>query len=107
MGKLSYTVAQLNEAISKVFSGFADVSGVTAQASDVLAGKTFVGSNRALTTGTLTQQGSGFPIEISSEAEMNNVLSNATSSDVGKIYKYTGSTTSTYTSNQLYVISND
>ncbi|MBS6447513.1 MAG: hypothetical protein KH382_07970 [Clostridiales bacterium] len=45
----------------------------------------------------------GFPIEVATETEMDSVLVNATAADVGKIYKYTG-TTGTYTQGELYIL---
>lgn len=46
----------------------------------------------------------GFPIEVATETEMDSVLVNATAADVGKIYKYTGETTDTYTNGELYIV---
>lgn len=45
----------------------------------------------------------GEPIEVSTESEMAALLTNATEADVGKIYKYTG-TTGTYENGALYQI---
>lgn len=45
----------------------------------------------------------GFPIEVATETEMDSVLVNATAADVGKIYKYTG-TTGAYTQGELYIL---
>lgn len=44
MARITYTGAQLDAAIRKVKSGFADVSHVDAQASDVRLGKKIVNS---------------------------------------------------------------
>ena len=44
------------------------------------------------------------PIAISSASELNEILSNATSADVGKAYLYTGETTEEYENNAIYVI---
>lgn len=57
MAQLSYTGEQLDQAIRKVINDYADVSGVTAIASDVMAGKWFVGANKVLTEGTGTGGG--------------------------------------------------
>ena len=46
----------------------------------------------------------GTPIEVSSETGMNNILSSATSADNGKVYKYTGATTSEYTQGAYYLL---
>ena len=46
---------------------------------------------------------SGEAIEIATEAEMTAVLTNATDDDIGKIYKYTG-TTGIYENGALYVV---
>lgn len=109
MGKLSYTVAQLNEAIRRVFGAWADVSAVTATPEDVAQGKKFVTSDKILKEGTAIFNGgtSGKPIEISTADGMDTVLSQAASADVGKIYKYTGTTTSTYKNNDLYIITQE
>ena len=50
---------------------------------------------------------SGFPIEVSTAAEMDEALSGATTADVGKMYKYTGATTAQYKQNELYVITDE
>lgn len=50
---LTHSGAQLDAAITKVETDYADVSGVTATAADVLTGKKFVGANKTLTDGTL------------------------------------------------------
>lgn len=57
MAQLSYTGLQLDQAIRKVRTDYADVSGVTATAEDVLQGKTFVGANKLLIVGTLEPGG--------------------------------------------------
>jgi hypothetical protein len=44
---------------------------------------------------------SGYPIETD---DLESVIANATEEDVGKIYKYTGSSDGTYTNGCLYVI---
>ena len=46
----------------------------------------------------------GLPIEVSTEAEMNNILSTATESELGKVYKYTGETTDSYENGAIYII---
>lgn len=106
MGKLRYTVAQLNEAIKRVlFGSWADVSGVTATPDDVREGKKFVASDKILKDGTANfTSESGMPIEVKTESEMNDILNRATQSDVGKIYLYTGTTTNVYKNNELYVL---
>lgn len=52
----------------------------------------------------ITRLNSSIPIEVSSEEAMTALLTNATAASVGAIYKYTGSTTSTYTRGELYII---
>ena len=47
------------------------------------------------------------PIEVSTETEMNAILASATEICVGAIYKYIGTTTSTYEHGALYVISGE
>lgn len=54
-------------------------------------------------TGTLSASATGEPIEVATEADMAAVLTNATEADVGKIYKYTG-TTGTYENGALYQV---
>jgi hypothetical protein len=47
------------------------------------------------------------PKEISTEAEMNSILANATGADIGTIYKYVGTTTDTYENGALYIITHE
>ena len=47
----------------------------------------------------------GFPIEISSASDLTAALSD--SANVGKIYKYTGTTTSNYRNGAIYIIEED
>ena len=47
---------------------------------------------------------SGEPVYITSEQQMNNILTNATSEDIGKIYQYTGETTETYEQGAYYIL---
>lgn len=47
------------------------------------------------------------PPEISTESEMNALLSSASESSVGAVYKYVGATTSTYTNGELYIIAKE
>lgn len=49
--------------------------------------------------------GSGKPIEVATEEMMNYILSNATASSLGTVYKYTGTTANTYEPGALYIIS--
>ena len=48
--------------------------------------------------------GLGTPMIISTETEMNTILSNATADDYGKIYLYTGESTSDYEQNTYYIL---
>ena len=50
--RLTHTGEQVDAAVAKILANFADVSGVTALASDVAEGKYFVNSNGVLTEGT-------------------------------------------------------
>ena len=62
------------------------------------------------TNNTLISDGAGaspLPREVSSEAEMNAILYNATESSIGTIYKYVGETTSTYEYGALYILSEE
>lgn len=56
-------------------------------------------------TGTFKGGISGMPIEVSTVEEMTTILTNATSEDVGKFYKYTGESTIDYINGELYMIS--
>ena len=47
------------------------------------------------------------PKEISTEAEMNSILANATESSIGAVYKFTGETTDIYEKDALYVITHE
>lgn len=49
--------------------------------------------------------GSGKPIEVATEEMMNHILSTATASSLGTVYKYVGLTTNTYEQGALYIIS--
>lgn len=49
----------------------------------------------------------GQPIEVSTEAGMNAILTSATEVSIGAIYRYTGPTTSTYENGALYVIASE
>lgn len=55
MARITYTGAQLDAAIRKVKSGFADVSNVDAQASDVRLGKKIVNSLKQEIVGTMPE----------------------------------------------------
>ena len=60
--RLTHTAAQLDRAISKVLSDYADVSETTATAGDVLAGKVFVASDKTQTVGTLANTSLGVDV---------------------------------------------
>lgn len=110
--------------------GGIDVSDADATASDVLSGKTFYAGNKTQKTGTIqtysgattiTQNGTvataskyvsnditvnvptheGEPIEISTSAGMDAVL---IAENVGKVYRYTGTTDANYTNGDLYEV---
>lgn len=51
-----------------------------------------------------TGAGSGRPIPVSSEAEMNAVLESATTDNVGMVYKYMGEESEIYEIGALYII---
>ena len=46
----------------------------------------------------------GKPIEVSTEEEMDNILSTAVSENEGMVYKYIGTTGDKYTNNTLYLL---
>ena len=50
---------------------------------------------------------SPLPIEVSTEEEMTAILTKATASSVGSVYKYTGETTKTYENGSLYIIAEE
>lgn len=52
-----------------------------------------------------TGDANGFPIDVSDPAELTAALSNI--ENVGKIYRYTGTTTDTCTQNAMYIVEND
>ncbi len=56
---LTHSGQELDDAITKVLNDYADVSGVTATADDVVQGKTFVDANGVQRTGTLVPGGGG------------------------------------------------
>lgn len=47
------------------------------------------------------------PKEISTEAEMNSILANATESSIGAVYKFTGDKSDIYEKDALYVITHE
>ena len=47
------------------------------------------------------------PQVVESEAEMNEILSNATETSIGTVYKYVGPTTNTYEQGALYILSGE
>lgn len=55
MPKLTHTGAQLDEAIRKVLTNYADVSGVTASAGDVRSSKKIVTANKTLVSGSMPE----------------------------------------------------
>lgn len=55
--QLTHSGQELDNAIGKVLADYADVSGVTATASDVAAGKYFVDANKTLVEGTASAGG--------------------------------------------------
>ena len=59
-------------------------------------------TNSVIQIGTINA--SGFPIEISDAAELSAELSN---DNIGKMYRYTGPMTDTYTQNTLFMVVND
>lgn len=75
-----------------------DLTGVTVDANYLQSGYTAHKSNGAIITGIIPK---AIPIEITTEAAMANVL---TSSNIGKCYKYVGTLSSTYITNDLYVV---
>ena len=48
--------------------------------------------------------GDGSLAEVSTAEEMDDILANATADDYGKVYKYTGESTSEYTKNSYYLL---
>ena len=83
MGVLLYTVSQLNDAIRKVQSSYADVSQVTATESDVKKGKIFVDSTKSLKTGTMEGDAriNGTPLKTSSAEQLDAILNKAEYAD--------------------------
>ena len=63
--QLTHSGQELDNAIGKVLGDYADVSGVTATASDVAAGKYFVDANKTLVEGTASGGGSMYSLEVS------------------------------------------
>lgn len=106
MGVLLYTVSQLNDAIRKVQSSYADVSQVTATESDVKKGKIFVDSTKSLKTGTMEGDAriNGTPLKTSSAEQLDAILNKAEYADNGKIYLYEGETTEKYTNGEYYIV---
>ena len=64
----------------------------------------YINGKRVLYATVRTKGTSGKAVEISSAEEMNTILSNATADDYGKIYLYTGESTSDYEQNTYYIL---
>lgn len=58
----------------------------------------------SVTVQGVTVESTSTPVEISTETEMNAVLTNATGVSIGSVYKYVGPTTETYENGALYII---
>ena len=54
--------------------------------------------------GKVTVDVAGGLIEVTTSEEMDNIISSATASDVGKVYIYTGETNEKYLSHSIYAI---
>ena len=63
--------------------------------------------NSGFSDGAASVIDSPLPIEVKTEAEMNNILNAATNNDVGAIYKYIGETTSLYIKDGLYMVTKE
>ena len=70
------------------------------QACDILVGE----DDERLDVKLSKLEGYPRPTDISTEAEINEILAKATEMDIGTIYRYTGETTATYEKDALYVI---
>lgn len=85
--------------VGAIPSQYADITGVTANASDVLAGKYFVNNLGVLTLGTaIAGGGDGAPMPVDTVAEM---------IDTTKVYLYVGSETGYTFGNWYYYDGND
>ena len=92
-----YTLGDVK--VGAIPSQYADITGVTAQASDVLVGKYFVNSSGVLTLGTaIAGGGDGAPMPVDTVAEM---------IDTTKVYLYVGSETGYTFGNWYYYDGND
>ena len=78
-----------------------DISKDTVAENTVFNGVTFHKANGKPGVGTLQV---GKPVELSTEAEMDAALSEASEASVGTVYKYTGETTDRYENGAIYII---
>lgn len=78
-----------------------DLTQDTANEETVVKGNTFHKADGTIGTGTAVI---GKPVEVSTAAEMDEILANATEADVGTCYKYTGETDASYEADALYII---
>lgn len=104
--KLNYTVAELNEAIKRFKSSYANVGGVTSTPSDVRRGKAFVDSSKSLKLGEMDNGAKihGDPLVISDPLQLAAILNTSDESENGKIYRYDGETTAEYINGEFYVV---
>lgn len=93
-------------------AGYYTYAGITTIGKDgktkrlICAGK-MLATDIVIVAGEYSSGSSPLPIEVESEEEMTSILTNATASMVGAVYKYVGETTTTYTKGALYVIDMD
>lgn len=107
------TIASMDEKYLYIVEGEADKdylikgSTLTSMADAIRAktGKTeaIAVENMATEIGDISTD-SALPIEVTTEAEMTALLTNATDESVGEVYKYTGETTDNYESGSLYIL---
>lgn len=116
--QLTHTGEQLDAAIRKVRAGYTDVSGTTAQASDVRSPKKFVSAGKTLTTGTmpnatvtasasisgsiLTDTVGDYAVQITPRATLDRSGYIASGHVAGTITKYVKTTSKTITENGTY-----
>lgn len=105
------TVCVNNIVITFNTEGYVSYNGVTRVGKDGIK-YTILCAGKILKTDVVATAGkygedSPLPIEVTTEAEMTALLTNATSESVGAVYKYVGETTDTYEHDALYIIAEE
>jgi hypothetical protein len=91
------------------YNGFVTI-GAVGKSRQLACAFTNLVTDLVITAGPYTNTEGGespFPLRVGTDEEMNAILHSATSDKVGAVYKYTGPSTATYKSGELYIIANE